>query len=57
MRKEFKITGFVSIWVFGSQELEGHSNARKHGQIKSNHKKMYSYNAIMLLSLNLVLHE
>ena len=50
--KEFKITLFLSNWVFGSQELEGHKNAKKHGQIKSNHKKMYIYNAITLLSLN-----
>ena len=57
MCKEFKITGFLSIWVFGSQELEGHRNAKKHGQINSNHNKMYSYNAIMLLSLSFVLHE
>ena len=57
MCKEFKITGFLSIWVFDSQELEGHMNAKKHDQIKSNHKKMYNYNAIMLLSLSLVLHE
>ena len=55
--REFKIIGFLSIWVFGSQELEGHRNAKKHGQIKSNHKKMYNYNAIMLLSLSLLLHE
>ena len=55
--REFKITGFLTIQVFGSQELEGHKNAKKHGQIKSNHKKMYGYNAIMLLSLSLVLHE
>ena len=54
---EFKNTGFLPIWVFGSQELEGHMNAKKHGQMKSNHKKMYNYNAIMLLSLSLVLHE
>ena len=32
-------------------------DAKKHGEIKSNHKKMYGYNAIMLLSLSLVLHE
>ena len=54
--KEFKNTWFLSIWVFGSQELEDHRNA-KHGEIKSNHKKMYGYNAIMLLSLSRVLHE
>ena len=33
------------------------TDAKKHGEIKSNHKKMYGYNAIMLLSLSLVLHE
>ena len=32
-------------------------DAKKHGEIKSNRKKMYDYNAIMLLSLSLVLHE
>ena len=32
-------------------------DAKKHGEIKSNHKKMYGYNAIMLLSLSLLLHE
>ena len=32
-------------------------DAKKHGGIKSNLKKMYGYNAIMLLSLSLVLHE
>ena len=32
-------------------------DAKKHGEIKSNHKKMYGYNAIMLLSISLVLHE
>ena len=32
-------------------------DAKKHGEIKLNHKKMYSYNAIMLLSLSLVLDE
>ena len=55
--REFKNTGFLPIWVFGSQEWEDHWNAKKHGEIKSNHKKMYSYNAIMLLSLSLVLDE
>ena len=29
-------------------------DAKKHGEIKSNHKKMYGYNAIMLLYLSLV---
>ena len=56
MCKEFKIIGFLSIWVFGSHEWEGHRNA-KHGEIKSKHKKMYNYNAIMLLPFSLVLHE
>ena len=37
------------------QEID--RNAKKNGEIKSNHKKMYGYNAIMLLSLSLVLHE
>ena len=26
--------GFLSTWVFGSQELEEQRNAKKHGQIK-----------------------
>ena len=55
--RAFVNTGFLSTWMFGSQEFEGHKNAKKHGQIKSNHKKMYSYNAFMLLSLSLLLHE
>ena len=55
--REFKNTRFLPVWVFGSQELEDHRNAKKHGEIKANHKKMYSYNAIMLLSHSLVLHE
>ena len=55
--REFINTGFLPIRVFGSQELEDHRNAKKHGEIKSTHKKMYDYNAIMLLSLSLVLHE
>ena len=32
-------------------------DTKKHGEIKSNHKKMDGYNAIMLLSLSLVLDE
>src|SRR5215216_1565823 len=32
-------------------------DAKKQGEIKSKHKKMYGYNVIMLLSLSLVLHE
>ena len=31
---EFKNTGFLSTWVFGSQELEEQRNGKKHGQIK-----------------------
>ena len=31
---EFKNTGFMPIWVFGSQELEEQRNAKKHGQNK-----------------------
>ena len=30
----FANTGFLSTWVFGSQELEEHVNAKKHAQIK-----------------------
>ena len=55
--REFKNTGFLPIWVFDSQQLEDHRMQKKHGEIKSNHKKMYGYNAIMLLSLSLVLDE
>ena len=55
--REFKTTGFMPIWVFDSQQLKDHRMQKKHGEIKSNHKKMYGYNAIMLLSLTLVLHE
>ena len=55
--RAFLNTVFLSTWVFGSQELEEQRNAKKHSEIKSNHKKMYGYNAIMLLSLSLVLHE
>ena len=54
--REFKNTGFLPIWVFDSQ-LEDQRMQKKHGEIKSNHKKMYGYNVIMLLSLSLVLHE
>ena len=32
-------------------------DVKKHREINSNHKKIYGYNAIMLLSLSLVLHE
>ena len=32
--RAFANTGFLSIWVFGSQELEDHRNAKKHGHIK-----------------------
>ena len=32
-------------------------DAKRHGEIKSNQKKMYGYNAIMLLSFSIVLHE
>ena len=38
--REYKNKGFLSIWVFGSQELEDHRNAKKHGETKSDHKKM-----------------
>ena len=55
--RAFVNTGFLSTWVFGSQELEDHRNAKKHGEIKSNHKKLYNYDAIILLSLSLVIHE
>ena len=54
--REFKNTGFLPIWVFDST-IGRSQDAKKHGEIKSNHKKMYGYNAIMLLSLSLVLHE
>ena len=32
--KAFVNTGFLSTWVFGSEELEEQRNAKKHGQIK-----------------------
>ena len=32
--RAFVNTGFLSTWVFGSQELEERGNAKKHGQIK-----------------------
>ena len=57
VNRAFVNTGFQSTWVFGSHELEEHMNGEKHGEIKSNHKKMCGYNAIMLLSLSRVLHE
>ena len=57
VNRAFVNPGFLSTWVFGLWELEEQRNAKKHGDIKSNHKKMYDYNAIMLLSLSLVLHE
>ena len=47
--REFKNIGFLPI---GRSQ-----DAKKHGEITSNHKKMYGYNAIMLLSFSLVLHE
>ena len=55
--REFKNTGLMPIWVFDSQEFGRSRDAKSQGEIKSNHKKMYGYNAIMLLSLSLVLHE
>ena len=53
--REFKNTGFLPIWVFGSQELEDHRMQKN--MMRLSHKKMYGYKAIMLLSLGLVLHE
>jgi hypothetical protein len=32
--RAFVNTGFMSTWVFGSQELEEQRHAKKHGQIK-----------------------
>ena len=32
--RAFVNTGFLSTWVFGSQEKEEHRNAKKHGQNK-----------------------
>ena len=55
--REFKNTGFLPIWVFGSQELEDHRMQRSMVRLSQTTKKMYGYNAIMLLSLSLVLHE
>ena len=32
--RAFVNTGFLTTWVFGSQELEEQRNAKKHGQNK-----------------------
>ena len=55
--RAFANIGFLSNWVFGSQELEEHMNAKKHGQIKvkpHENVKLESYYATNALSL--VLH-
>ena len=57
MCKEFKITRFLSIWGVWFTRIGRSQDAKKHGEIKSNHKKMYGYNSIMLLSHSLMLHE
>ena len=54
--REFKNIGFANLGVWFTR-IGRSQDAKKHGEIKSNHKKMYGYNAIMLLSLSLVLHE
>ena len=48
------ISANLGVWF---TRIERSQDAKKHGEIKSNHKKMYRYNAIMLLSLSLVLHD
>ena len=53
--RAFVHTGFLSTWVFGSQELEEQKNAKKHGQIKViPYVSMYSENVILPL-MHLVL--
>ena len=48
------ISANLGVWF---TRIGRSQDAKKHGEIKSNHKKMYGYNAIMLLSLSLVLDE
>ena len=48
------ISANLGVWF---KRIGRSQDAKKHGEIKSNHKKMYGYNAIMLLSLSLVLDE
>ena len=52
--KKHKISANLGVWF---TRIGRSHDAKKHGEIKSNHKKMNGYNAIMLLSLSLVLHE
>ena len=46
--------GMLGVWF---TRIGRSQDAKKHGEIKSNHKKMCGYNAIVLLSLSRVLHE
>ena len=48
------ISANLGVWF---TRIGRSQDAEKHGEIESNHKKMYGYNAIMLLSLSLLLHE
>ena len=54
-KRAFVNTGFLSTWVFGSQELEEQRNAKKHGQNKVKpYESVYRKNVIMPL-MHLVL--
>ena len=48
------ISANLGVWF---TRIGRSQDAKRHGEIELNHKKMYGYNAIMLLSLSLVLHE
>ena len=48
------ISANLGVWF---TRIGRSQDAKKHGEIKSSHNEMYGYNAIMLLSLSLVLHE
>ena len=52
--KKNRISVNLGVWL---TTIGRSQDAKKHGEIKSNHKKMYGYNAIMLVSLSLVLDE
>ena len=52
--QKYRISANLGVWFI---RIERSWDAKKHGDIKANHKKMYGYNAIMLPSLSLVLHE
>ena len=52
--QKYRISANLGVWFI---RIGRSQDAKKHGEIKLNHKKMYGYNATMLLSLILVLHE